>query len=87
MQVVRVLNVTKSGVRVTTEDGFEYAAGNAIVSVGVGVLQNALIDFVLDLPVSPSSKAYFTAEFVNFMFNFYIISRIARKVESSFEVV
>ena len=47
MQVVCVLNVTKSGVHVTTEDGFEYAAANAIVSVSVSVLQSALIDFVL----------------------------------------
>ena len=63
-----MLNVIKSGVRVTTEDGLGYVAANAIVSVSVSVLQSALIDFVPDLPVSPSSQAYFTTEYVNLMF-------------------
>lgn len=51
MQLVRKIEYSKRGVKVTTEDGTMYSSDYAIVSVSLGVLQSSLIDFVPDLPV------------------------------------
>lgn len=51
MQLVRKIEYSKEGVKVTTEDGTGYTSNYAIVSVSLGVLQSTLIDFVPDLPV------------------------------------
>ncbi|GLJ36664.1 hypothetical protein SUGI_0737610 [Cryptomeria japonica] len=50
-KVVREIEYTEKGVKVSTEDGSVYTAKNAIVSVSVGVLQTKLIDFKPDLPL------------------------------------
>ncbi|GLJ36658.1 hypothetical protein SUGI_0737470 [Cryptomeria japonica] len=50
-KVVRKIEYTDSGVKVSTEDGSVYTAKNTIVSVSVGVLQTKLIEFKPDLPM------------------------------------
>ena len=51
VQVVRELQHSRDGVKVTTEDGCVYEANYVILSVSIGVLQSHLISFNPQLPV------------------------------------
>ena len=53
-QLVRKIEYSNKGVKVTTGDGIVYTSDYAIVSVSLGVLQSTLIDFEPDLPVCAS---------------------------------
>lgn len=46
------MSYSKDKITVKTEDGYVYQAKYAIVSVSIGVLQNNLIEFLPNLPVS-----------------------------------
>lgn len=75
-KIVTMLEFTKFGVRVTTEDGSQYTADNAIVSVSIGVLQSTLIDFVPDLPFWKLKAIY--------SFNMAVYMKIFLKFPSRF---
>lgn len=51
MQVVREIQHSRTGVTVTTEDGYIYEANYVVLSVSIGVLQSDLISFTPPLPV------------------------------------
>ncbi|CAN1179762.1 Polyamine oxidase 1 [Linum perenne] len=76
-QVVTEINYCKNGVRVKTEDGCEYHAKYAIVSVSLGVLQSNFIQFIPDLPewkeqaVKEFDMGTFTKIFLRFPHKFW----------------
>ncbi|CAL1367631.1 unnamed protein product [Linum trigynum] len=76
-QVVREIKYCENRVRVKTEDGCEYEAKCAIVSVSLGVLQSNLIKFIPNLPkwkrraVSGFNMGNFTKIFLKFLTKFW----------------
>ncbi|CAI0398705.1 unnamed protein product [Linum tenue] len=77
LQVVREINYCENRVRVKTEDGCEYEAKCAIVSVSLGVLQSNLINFIPNLPkwkrraVNGFNMGNFTKIFLKFPTKFW----------------
>ncbi|CAN0890270.1 Polyamine oxidase 6 [Linum grandiflorum] len=76
-QVVREIDYNENGVRVKTEDGSEYHAKHAVVSVSLGVLQSNLIQFTPNLPkwkaqaVKEFDMGTFTKIFLRFPHKFW----------------
>ncbi|KAK9068878.1 hypothetical protein SSX86_012994 [Deinandra increscens subsp. villosa] len=75
--VVRELQDSRDGVRVTTEDGCVYHASYVILSVSIGVLQSHLISFIPHLPkwkseaIEKCEVMVYTKIFLKFPYKFW----------------
>ncbi|KAL9268555.1 Polyamine oxidase 1-like protein, partial [Drosera capensis] len=76
-KVVREIQHSKNGVKVTTEDGSSYEADYLILSVSIGVLQSDLISFKPSLPrwkteaIQKCDLIVYTKIFLKFPYKFW----------------